>query len=632
MRVALVVMPLAAADRPSLAAGLLKAGLRRRGVECDVKYFNLTLWKMLGAEAYRYLSQEVSTPALAGEWAFSRLLGGAETSTWESYRDEVLRDPVFGISRDDDRHVLALAGTAPVFLRVALEACDWGEYRLVGFTSTFEQTAASLWLARAIKQRHPGVAIALGGANFEGPMGRPYLEAFPFVDYVATGESDHSFPALCEALRDGRDDVPPGILCRRGIEAPSPARPAPAAVTDLDALPVPDYDDYFQVLASVGGPARSEGFLPWLPLEASRGCFWGERSPCTFCGLNGDSRAFRAKSGARVVAEADALLSRHGPLPLHLADNVAGEPFLRDVVPAWASRTAPPRSFVEVRATLSRGELARLRDAGVASLQPGIESFSDSTLRLMQKGVTGARNVAVLRWCEELGVVALWNLLYGFPREDPADYPATLALMKKLVHLRPPTAVAPIRLDRFSPHFEDPAAHGFTEVAPMPAYRHVFGLPEESLARMAVYFRYRHPRFAGVLAEGAPLAALFREWRRRSEVGTRGELRVLGAPPGPCRLLDTRFTREPSEVSLSHEERAILLAADAPGTRESVLARASRALPGVPVPALGGALDRLLSCDAVAAVGPRLVTLAVLDDGCRLGTDAGIDWKDTPEE
>lgn len=632
MRVALAVMPLAAVDRPSLAAGLLKASLLRRGIACDVKHFNLTLWKMLGAETYRFLSQEVSTPALAGEWAFSRLLAGEGASSWESYRDEVLRDPVFGIARADDRHVLALVEAAPVFLRVALEACDWGAYDVVGFTSTFEQTAASLWLASAIKERHTGVRIALGGANFEGPMGRVYLESFPFVDYVATGESDLSFPALCEALREGRDDVPPGILGRRDLEAPSPARPVPAAVSDLDALPVPDYDDYFQVLASVGGPARSEGFLPWLPLEASRGCFWGERSPCTFCGLNGEARAFRAKSGARVVAEADALLSRHGPLPLHLADNVAGETLLGDVAAAWASRPSPPRSFVEVRATLSREGLARLRDAGVASLQPGIESFSDSTLRLMRKGVTGARNVAVLRWCEELGVVALWNLLYGFPREDPGDYPATLALMKKLVHLRPPTAVAPIRLDRFSPHFEDPGAHGFTEVAPMPAYRHVFGLPEESLARMAVYFRYRHPRFDGILAEGAPLAALFREWRRRSEEGTRGELRVAGAPPGPCRLVDTRFTREPSEVPLSGEELAILLAADPPGTRESVLARASRPLPGVPVPALGEALDRLLSCDAVAAVGPRMVTLALLDEECRRAAVAGLDLRDASEE
>lgn len=625
-------MPLAAVDRPSLAAGLLKAGLVRRGVECDVVYFNLTLWKMLGAEAYRYLSQEVSTPALAGEWAFSRLLGGAETSTWESYRDEVLRDPVFGIPREGDRHVLALLETAPVFLRVAFEACDWGEYRLVGFTSTFEQTAASLWLARAIKARHPGVAIALGGANFEGPTGRPYLEAYPFVDYVATGESDLSFPALCEALRDGRNDVPPGILGRKDLGAPSPARPGPATVTDLDALPVPDYDDYFQVLASVGGRERSEGFLPWLPLEASRGCFWGERSPCTFCGLNGDFRAFRAKSGARVVAEADALLSRHGPLPLHLADNVAGETLLGEVAAEWSARKSPPRSFLEVRATLSRRDLARLRDAGVASLQPGIESFSDSTLRLMRKGVTGARNVAVLRWCEELGVVALWNLLYGFPREDPADYPATLALTKKLVHLRPPTAVAPIRLDRFSPHFEDPAAHGFTEVAPMPAYRHVFGLPEESLARMAVYFRYRHPRFPGILAEGAPLAALFREWRRRSEAGRRGELRVAGDPPGPYRLVDTRFTREPSAAPLSSEELALLLAADVPGTRESVLARASRARAGASASALGEALDRLLSRDAVAAVGPRLVTLALLDEERRRAADAGLDSRDTPEE
>ena len=66
------------------------------------------------------------------------------------------------------------------------------------------------------------------------------------------------------------------------------------------------------------------------------------------------------------------------------------------------------------------GEL--LARAGVRSIQPGIESFSDSVLRLMRKGVTGLQNVQLLKWCRELGLRPYWNLLWGFPGEDPQEY------------------------------------------------------------------------------------------------------------------------------------------------------------------------------------------------------------------
>ena len=44
-----------------------------------------------------------------------------------------------------------------------------------------------------------------------------------------------------------------------------------------------------------------------------------------------------------------------------------------------------------------------LRDAGVTTIQPGIESFSDRVLKLMKKGVTGLQNIQLLKWCKEIG-------------------------------------------------------------------------------------------------------------------------------------------------------------------------------------------------------------------------------------
>ena len=61
-------------------------------------------------------------------------------------------------------------------------------------SSTFGQHVAALALARAIRQRHPGKPIIVGGANCEGPMGQQTLDSFPFVDWVCTGPADAIFP------------------------------------------------------------------------------------------------------------------------------------------------------------------------------------------------------------------------------------------------------------------------------------------------------------------------------------------------------------------------------------------------------------------------------------------------------
>lgn len=139
MKVAIIVMPFSAADRPSLAAGLLQSGLRARGIACDTKYFNVTFSKLLGQKEY---SSFVETPSasLAGEWVFSQLFCGSSRSDWDSYEKEVLRHPIWRMSPKEYDRVLSIRQEAKLFLSMLFECADWGAYDIVGFTSTFEQT------------------------------------------------------------------------------------------------------------------------------------------------------------------------------------------------------------------------------------------------------------------------------------------------------------------------------------------------------------------------------------------------------------------------------------------------------------------------------------------------------------
>src|SRR5262249_17493981 len=131
-----------------------------------------------------------------------------------------------------------------------------------------------------------------------------------------------------------------------------------------------------------------------------------------------------------------------------------------------------------------------LRTAGVCNIQPGIESLDDSVLRIMRKGVTAIENVQLLKWCAEIGLRPSWNLLWGFPGEPQQAFDDMIALIPKLAHLQPPVGMGTIRLDRFSPNFEQAAELGFRNVQPVSAYRSIYRLPDAELARLAYYFGF----------------------------------------------------------------------------------------------------------------------------------------------
>src|ERR1019366_5910563 len=76
----------------------------------------------------------------------------------------------------------------------------------------------------------------------------------------------------------------------------------------LDDVPVPEFGEYFRRLDELGLTRRVR---PQVPLEIARGCWWGQKHHCIFCGLNGSQMVFFDKSPARVVEEIRAL-KRHG--------------------------------------------------------------------------------------------------------------------------------------------------------------------------------------------------------------------------------------------------------------------------------------------------------------------------------
>src|SRR5207248_2768376 len=132
----------------------------------------------------------------------------------------------------------------PAYLDRLIDDFPWDEVAIAGFSSTFQQSAASFALARRLKQRYPRIVTVFGGANFDGEMGPELVRAVDCIDAAIIGEGDTAFPGLLDALAAGGSlDHVPGLARRQGKQVTVTA-PAPPA-DQLDDLPAPDYDEYF---------------------------------------------------------------------------------------------------------------------------------------------------------------------------------------------------------------------------------------------------------------------------------------------------------------------------------------------------------------------------------------------------
>lgn len=483
--VALVNLPFAYADRPSIQCGLLKASLARAGIRSDVHYLNLELAAELGADLYDNLAT-VRTECLLGEWLWGRAAFGTDSAIGDvarAYPDvqEVLTS--FGLSEQDAQGLRDVV--MPAMLAAWLKNTDWGRYRVIGFTSTFEQQLASLAMARAIKAQHPHVVIVMGGANFFGDIGRKCLELFDWIDYIATGEADHAFPALVQGILSGDSCVDcPGIVSRApdgsAINVFSPP-------VNLEDLPTPDYSDYLNTIHRLGRARVIGDRTIQIPFESSRGCYWAARRPCSFCGLNAGDKAYRTKTPERTVSELEELSRATQVLNFEATDRVLDRSRAARLAPLLAAAEADYTIFYAVRPSLQRRDIRDLVSAGICQLQPGIESLNTELLGLMNKGSDLLTNIRFLKWSAYYGAQVGWNLILGIPGQEDRHLQHMTDLVPRLLHLPPPTGVSTLWIDRYSSYFSDARLRP-ADLRPRPAYGHAYPLAAEPIEDIAFYW------------------------------------------------------------------------------------------------------------------------------------------------
>ena len=508
--VLLIAPPISSLHFPSMALSQLKADLIDAGAGCDVRYLTFPLLEKLGLEVFQAVADPSCYYAQVGEWLFSHLIepgGGDENLSylWNFLQADF---PEYCTAKRMAA-LIAARQAAEEFLDECIDDVPWHQYRIVGFTSSFQQNAAALALARRVKALHPDIVTVLGGANCQGAMGIELHRRYAFLDAVCLGEGDRAFPTFVTRVLAGADPCGiAGMATRLGAEV-DVSSDMTDPVADLNTLPFPDFVDFYDQHSR--SALATQYFPPVAIFESSRGCWWGAKHHCTFCGLNGSTMTFRSKSPARVYDELQYFSGLYGSDFVN-CDNILDMRYLKELFPRIASEGPKLTMFFEVKSNLKADHLKTLSAAGVKKIQPGIETLSSEILALMQKGCSKLQNIQILKLAAEAGIYVEWNFLYGFPKERDEHYAAISKLIPRLYHLQAPGGWGRVRADRFSPYFSTPEQFGI-EIKPARAYSHIYGDDATSIAQLAYHFDIFSDELLATSSRVAPVVDLCRTWR-----------------------------------------------------------------------------------------------------------------------
>jgi len=486
-KIALLNMPFAAYHMPSIGLTQLKFVVDARyGGEVDTRvvYANHEFARYVGLELYERIgSSGQHLNSGFAEWFFRQEAFPHLPDNTGPYfaRYYPGHDPANLAFRET---ILAKRKGLGAVLDRVIDNHQLDRSDLVGFTSMFFENMPSIALARRLKARNPRILIAMGGANCESPAGEELVRNVDVVDYVFSGPSLQSFPRFVENCLHGRMDLNDGLagVFSKGNQG----RVVSPVGEELDIdTPIPlDYGPFLDLLAERFPDHEIDAVLPF---ETSRGCWWGERAHCTFCGLNKITMSYRAMKPPLALDLIRSLFQHAGRAKVFMCvDNILQRQYVQEVFP-YLDTPEGTSIFYQLKANLSEREVEALARARVKRITPGFESLSSTTLKLMDKGVSAFHNLQVMKYCAIHDVYPGWNLLVGSPGEGEETYEKYLNDLPALVHLPAPQALFSIHFNRYSPYFVKAAEYGL-DLRPLDYYEMVYPFPSEALVNIAYDF------------------------------------------------------------------------------------------------------------------------------------------------
>ncbi|MBN2053549.1 radical SAM protein [bacterium] len=282
---------------------------------------------------------------------------------------------------------------------------------VIGIGAVTHKLVDAARVLRAVTETHPGAVRCLGGPHttvFPGESLR-----LPGVDFIVVGEAEQSFVGLVRRLVAGVEpaDMPGVYAAARDWDRS--VFPPGEPVRDLDNLPFPDNrrgagEIYRDALA---------GDLPLASIASSRGCPFG----CSFCST--PRAACRTRSPANVVEEmARSVASGVGFI--YFVDDTFNIDEERVLVLCRSIEARGLRIPWSCRARVDRISLdmvMAMRRAGCVRIQFGVETASETGLRMLNKNINRQQIVNAFRMTRRAGIQSAAYFMIGLPHEHSRE-------------------------------------------------------------------------------------------------------------------------------------------------------------------------------------------------------------------
>lgn len=332
-------------------------------------------------------------------------------------------------------------------------------------------------------------------------------------------------------------------------------------VIDMDPVPIPDYDDYFEQLNDY---SDKDSIFPCLLMESSRGCWWGEKQCCSFCGLNDETLKFRSKSPQRVIEEIEYLSKRHSITNFRMTDNILDMEYFKTVIPQMGLKKEEDYQFYyETKSNLIEQHLKELVTSGIRWIHPGIESFHDGILKLLNKGTLAIHNVAMLKYAMENGINVQWYFLCGIPNENDDWYKEMAEWLPSINHLQPPAGVgmSHIRFNRFTEYHNNQAKYNL-RLFPIFTYLYLYPLTPIEMDDIAYFYDdLKHNKSITFKKNGVSmLNKIVKDWQKmiQSYFGKEKRINLVVSDDGKQSIItDTRPCAKQKEFVLTALSRLI---------------------------------------------------------------------------
>ncbi len=471
--VLLIYPPFGAAEAPAVGLSNLKAVLEKNNIWSKVIYANLIFRDLISKNIYNTLSYASSKEAM---WYFGEFVFADEAFPTAKNKHKLLEEK-FHMEKAANSKLIAnfeILNKVNDYLRGIRDLILSENPKIVGFSTTYQQTCASVAIARYIKEVKPEIVTVLGGFNCNQPMADVLKNITPSIDYIFSGEGEDEFLQFVQNGLEGKWPSNKIIEC--------------GPIQDLNSIPYPDFTDFFEYITITGYQPESSFEMIRIPFESSRGCNWGR---CNFCGQNTDTTIFREKASFRIEEELKFLGVNYPGKIVAAVDTVlppnAGKAFRSFKKPASIEQIA-----YQLRSTVSFLDLKALKNSGITICHPGIENLNDNILKLMNKGTSVLNNLRLMRDCRRLDIFNFWNFLYGVPCETEEDYEETINLIPMIHHLRPPSEENQIEIMRYSPFQKMPLKYNIENLRVKGSACYIY--PDtQGLEEIALYFEGDYP-------------------------------------------------------------------------------------------------------------------------------------------